>query len=70
MTGHEKCRDCKWLTGKRSSIGIECMQPDNQKKWNEKEEVRRRANIYFVKVVARYRQPSAKACKRFEGREE
>jgi len=27
-----KCKECKWLTGKRTSVGVECMQPDKQKK--------------------------------------
>ena len=44
------------------------MNPENQRKWNEKEEARRRADVRFVRVVARFKQPSARACKKFERR--
>jgi len=64
----DKCKDCRWRTGRTSSVGVECMQPDNQRRWNEKEEARRRANIYFTKVMARYKMPSTRACKKFERR--
>ncbi len=62
-----KCKECKWLKGKRSSVGIECLQPDNQKRWNEKEAERIRAGRFYPKVVARYKMPSHTACKKFEG---
>lgn len=68
MTKYFVCRDCRWRTGRVSSVGVECMQPENQKRWNEREEARRRANIHFVKVVARYKMPSTRACKKFERR--
>jgi len=64
----DKCKDCRWHTGATSSVGRECMQPENQKKWNELQEIRERAHIYHTKVVARYKPRSAKACKRFERR--
>ena len=69
MTGYSKCKDCRWHTGRVSSVGVECMQPDNQRRWNEREEARRRADIYYVKVVARYKPNSARACRKFERRE-
>ena len=58
-----KCKECKWLTGERTSVGVECMQPDKQEKWNKTPmlwagELRRN--------VARYKQPSALVCKKFE----
>ena len=64
MTDYPKCRDCIWLGGKRTSVGIECMQPDNQKKWLQKEELRK--GKFYPKVVARYKQPSGRACKKYE----
>ena len=64
-----RCRDCKWRTGRMSSIGIECMQPDNQEKWNEKEKIRTEAKVFYPHVVARYKTKSHRACKRFERRE-
>lgn len=60
-----KCKDCAHLCGRTSSVGIECMQPDNQKKWNEKQELLNSRGI-ARKVAARFKQPSAKACKKFE----
>jgi hypothetical protein len=44
------------------------MNPENQRRWNEKEEARRRADVRFVRVVARFKQPSTRACKKFERR--
>lgn len=70
MTDLPRCKECKYLAGRRSSVGIECIQPDNQKKWDAKEEERRRENHWHIKVTARYKQNSAKACKRFEPKEE
>lgn len=68
MTEYDKCKDCKWLKGKVSSVGVECLQPDNQKRWNEKEAERIALRKYYPKVVARYKMPSHRACKRFEGK--
>lgn len=62
----DKCKDCKWMTGPHSSVGTECMQPNNQKVWNERREYRIREGLRDAKVVARYKLPSTKACKRFE----
>lgn len=64
---YHRCRECRWLTGASSSVGIECMQPDNQKKWAHKEEFCK--DKFCPKVAARYKAPSAKACKRFEQKE-
>lgn len=61
-----KCRECKHLIGRKSSVGIECMQADNQAKWNALEQKNIKANKLYPKVTARYKQPSAKACRRFE----
>ena len=65
----DKCNDCKWLNGRVSSIGIECTQPEKQKKWAEKEEGLHRANAQYPRVTARYKQKSAIACKKFERRQ-
>ena len=57
------CRDCKWLTGERTSNGIECMNPENQAKWEE------RMTLWmgeFRMPNAGWKHPSANACKRFE----
>lgn len=70
MTDLPRCKECKYLTGRRSSVGIECIQPDNQKKWNKKQEERIRNNAYIVTVTARFKQPSMRACKRFEPKED
>lgn len=64
-----KCRECRYLIGKRRSVGIECMQTDNQKKWNALEEENIKAGKFYPKVVARFKQPSTKACRRFEVKE-
>jgi hypothetical protein len=66
MTEEPKCRDCKWLTGKKNIRGIECMNPKNQEKWNK-------AKTLWMgelrKDSARYKQGSALACKKFEAKE-
>lgn len=56
-----KCGQCKWLAGERHSIGIECLQPENQKKWNGLDKFNP-----FGTCVARYKYPSTRACLRFE----
>lgn len=61
-----KCRECRYLIGKKSSVGIECMQADNQKKWNTLEEENIKAGKFFPKVTSRFKEPSSKACRRFE----
>ena len=66
MTEEYKCKDCKWLTGKKNIRGIECMHPKNQEKWNK-------AKTLWMgelrKDSARYKQGSALACKKFEAKE-
>ena len=42
------------------------MQPDNQERWANQEKIREKEGAFYPKVVARYKQPSTKACKRFE----
>ena len=57
------CRECKWLKGERTSHGIECMQPDNQAKWD------RNKTLWMGEYRmphARWKHPIAQACKRFE----
>lgn len=49
MTGHEKCRDCKWLSKEKSSIGRKCVAP----------------NKVYKHYYSAFKQPCAKACKRF-----
>lgn len=46
-----KCRECRYLIGKKSSVGIECMQADNQKKWNTLEEENIKAGKFFQKSL-------------------
>lgn len=66
MNEEHKCRDCKWLTGRKNIRGIECMNPKNQEKWNK-------AKTLWMgelrKDSARYKQGSALACKKFEAKE-
>ena len=47
---YKKCKDCKWLTGKRSCIGVVCENPN--KKW--------------MTDTAKFKYPCNKACKAFE----
>ena len=49
MTGHEKCRDCKWLSNISSSIGRKCVAPNKK----------------FKERYQSFKQPSGKACKRY-----
>ena len=66
-----KCGDCKWLTEeKRSSVGYECLQPEKKAAWDEKECMRAMASSSWYKLVARYKQKSTKACKKFDPKEE
>lgn len=58
-----KCKECKWLTGARTRAGIECMQPDLQDKWNK---IKTLWMGELRRDVARYKQPNAPACKRFD----
>lgn len=63
MTEEKVCADCKWLKGKKTGKGIECMQPDKQAEWD------RRKTLWmgeFRMPNARYKPRSGKACKRFE----
>ena len=50
---NKKCRDCKWLNGKKICIGIECTNPD--KEWRTD--------------TAIWHQPSTPACKMFKEKE-
>lgn len=56
------CGTCKWRCGRKTSVGIECMQPDNQKKWQAKD-------IPHRECCARYKQAGA-TCKRYERKEQ
>ena len=66
MPDYLRCKDCKWLIGERKKVGIECMQPDNQEKWAYKTLLLEKAGAFYPKVVARYKPPTSKACKRYE----
>lgn len=62
-----KCKDCRYLTGKRTARGVECMNPENQSEWLK------RMNLWmgeFRMPNARYKQPSALACKKFKPKED
>lgn len=52
-----KCGDCVHLCGKRTTVGIECMEPSLQWKWSGK---------YYRNKYARYKYPSTRACKMFQ----
>lgn len=67
---YAKCKDCKWLTGRRSKVGVECMQPDNQKKWAQQAELNKKSGAFYTDVVAKYKAPTAKACTKYEPKEE
>ena len=58
MTEH-KCGDCRYLTGEKTTIGIECLEPRNQWKWGKK-----RPNNRWN--CARYKYPSTPACTKFQ----
>jgi hypothetical protein len=66
MSEEYKCKDCKWLTGRKNIRGIECMNPVLQEKWNG-------AKTLWMgelrKDTARYKQRNAPACKKFEAKE-
>lgn len=50
----KRCRDCKWLTGRYSVVGIECLNPQK----------------YFRnKSTACFKYPHTPACKLYEERE-
>ena len=66
MNEEYKCKDCKWLTGRKNIRGIECMNPVLQEKWNGAK------NLWMGELrkdTARYKQGSALACKKFEAKE-
>ena len=46
---YDKCRDCIYLTGHKSSIGVECTNPQKE----------------FATYTAGYKYPHNKACKKF-----
>ena len=52
-----KCGDCKWLCGNKSTVGIACLHPD-------------RPFYLLASDVAKFKYKSTKACKRFERKEE
>lgn len=63
MNEEYKCKDCKWLTGRKNIRGIECMNPVLQEKWNGAK------NLWMGELrkdTARYKQRNAPACKKFE----
>ena len=51
---YKKCKQCKWLTGEKKVIGIECMNPVK----------------HFRSHTAHYKQPTGLACKLFEPKKE
>lgn len=63
MNEEYKCKDCKWLTGRKNIRGVECMNPVLQEKWNGQK------NMWMGELrkdTARYKQRNAPACKKFE----
>ena len=59
MATNRKCRDCRYLIGEKTTIGIECLERHNQWKWGPK-----RPNSRYR--TARYKYPSRPACKHFQ----
>lgn len=51
---YAKCKDCKWLSEERKSIGCKCVNPKKE----------------FRSDTAHWRQPYAKACKLIEVKDE
>ena len=51
-----KCRDCKWLCGEKTSVGIACKHPD-------------RPFYKWTSDIANMKAPSQLACKRFESKD-
>lgn len=52
-----KCGDCKWLCGNKSTVGIACLHPDRP--------------FYLLACdTAKFKYKSTRACKRFEKKEE
>ena len=51
-----KCGECKYLCGKKTTVGIACLHPDRP--WRACES-----------NVAKYKYTSTRACKRFERKE-
>ncbi len=52
--GKKQCRDCKWLTDEKSSIGYRCGNPERT----------------FRSDTARWKAPSCPVCSAFEEKEE
>lgn len=65
-------KDCKWLQGERiTRLGMECVNPEKQKIWDERERSRKAVGIEWK--ANRYKQPCGKACSKFtpkDGKEE
>ena len=61
-----KCRDCKWWCGEVTRIGRECMQPENQAKWDHEKTLWMGE---YRHPNARYKKAAALACKKFEPKE-
>ena len=49
---NKKCRDCKWLKGRYSIVGIECVNPSKNFRTN----------------TAMFKYPNTPACKFYEGK--
>ena len=50
------CRECKWWTGKKSSVGRECMNPIKQEQWSRRKQT----------PTCHIKESGTKACKHFE----
>ena len=67
MNGNEnKCKDCRWLTGEKKTIGVGCENPENKEKWEKRKWLWKGE---YRMPCAMYKQPSALACKKFEPKE-
>ena len=66
MGNYLKCGDCMYLNGRKTSVGIECMQKDNQAKWARVKAKREKAGAFYPDTTARYKSKSAKACKKYK----
>ena len=63
-----KCQDCKYWKGEKTIIGRECLNPQKQQIWKEKEERYIRLGYANTTVTAKYKYATAPACKCFEAR--
>ena len=55
----KRCRDCRYLCGEKTVIGIECRNPMLQRKWS---------GAYYKDRLPQYKYPHQAACSKFQPR--